>query len=114
MADESKLSDLHDKVAEVLCDALDGQQLPDFIDPETDEVVKGGKLPPSAAMVTATIQFLKNNNITCVADENNALGKLQEKMKERQANRANRAANVADLADARETQSFLDRNGTNS
>jgi hypothetical protein len=107
-ADEGTLGALHNKVAEVLSVALDGQQLPDYIDPETEELVKGTKLQPQAATITAAIQFLKNNNITCAPSENNAIGELERKMKARQDKRANRAgANVVDFEEARETATFL-------
>jgi hypothetical protein len=87
----------------VLTDLLDGQELP------TGEVDEAGKeitqtLPPSAAIITSAIQFLKNNNITCVASEDNALGALRQKQEEREARRK---ANKLDLNAATEATSFL-------
>lgn len=109
-ADESKLGNLHDKVAEVLSGALDGTQMPDYVDPDTEEVITGAKIEPSAAIITAAIQFLKNNNITCAPSDNNALGELEKKMKARQAKRAGRRAipDATDLASADEQATWLD------
>lgn len=106
MADESKLSALHDKVAEVLTEALDGQTMPDYVDPETGEVEPGGKLAPSAAIIAVAAKFLKDNNITCVPSEDNKLGELEAKMKARQEKRRNRA-NPTDLANAAEQATWL-------
>lgn len=106
-ADEAALGSLHTKVAEVLTEALDGQVLPDYTDPDTGEVEVGGKLAPSAALITCAITFLKNNNITCVADKGNALGALEQKMKERQEKRAARATR-ADIADADRQTAWLE------
>lgn len=107
-ADETKLGELHNKVAEVLTNALEGQQLPDYTDPDTGEVVKGAKLEPSGAVLTAAIQFLKNNNITCAPGENNALGALEAKMRERQEKRNNRnKPDKTDLANATDQTGWL-------
>lgn len=108
-ASEDALGDLHTKVCTVLSGALDGTQMPDYVDPETEEVMPGAKLEPSAAIITATIQFLKNNNITCAPSEDNAIGALEAKMKARQEQRANKrgAANVVDFEAAREGATYL-------
>lgn len=115
-ASENALGALHTKLAEVLSSALDGQQMPDYEDPETGEVVKGAKLEPSAAIMTATIQFLKNNNITCAPGEDNAMGELTEKMRKRQERREARTkgANVVDFDAARESATFIGNRMTGS
>lgn len=106
-ADETKLGALHEKVAETLAKALDGTPIVE-IDPETGEAKTVDVIPASAALITATIQFLKNNNVTCVPSQNNALGVLEEKMKERAAKRAERGqAKPADIAAATEHMNFL-------
>lgn len=110
MADETKLTALHDKVAEVLIDALDPVEVPQIEDEEGNVIQEATRMPVSAAHITAAIQFLKNNSITCAPAEDNKLGELKRKMEERQARRANKGqANVVDLEAARETASYLDR-----
>lgn len=106
-ADEGTLGALHTKVAEVLIDALDGQSIPEVKDEDGTVLQEAQTMAPAAALVTAAIQFLKNNNITCAPSEDNALGELERKMKERQARRANRSANVVDFEEAREGATFL-------
>lgn len=107
-ASEDALGALHNKVAEVLSKALDGQELPAVEDDDGNVVQEAVVMAPSAAVITASIQFLKNNNITCAASESNALGELERKMKDRQAKRANKGqANVIDFDEARESASFI-------
>lgn len=85
-ANEQVLGALHVKVAEVLTDLLDGTDLPTGEqDDDGNAIVQ--KLQPSAAVLTSAIQFLKNNNITCVASDTNALGALVDKQKAREATR---------------------------
>jgi len=105
-ASEDALGTLHDKVANTLSRLLDGTQMPDYTDPETEEVIQGERLEPSAAILTASIQFLKNNNITCAPSEDNALGKLKQKMEERQARRKERATRT-DLNHASDDMGWL-------
>jgi hypothetical protein len=104
-ADETKLGRLHEKLAEVFCDALDGQPITEIDDEGNTTVV--GHIAPSAAILTAVNQFLKNNNITCAPSENNALGELQAKMQERAKAREARKASQTDLAQATKDMGFL-------
>lgn len=97
-ATEKRLGELHQKVAEVLIEALEGEVLPGYTDPETEEVIPDKKLAPSAAIIAAATKFLKDNEITCAPSENNALGELERKMAER---RAKRQANVVDFDEAK-------------
>jgi hypothetical protein len=108
-ANEGALGDLHNKVAEVLIDALDGQTIPEITDEEGTVIQPETRMPVSAAHITAAIQFLKNNNITCAPSEDNAMGRLTDKMKERQARREARTkgANVVDFDAARESATFI-------
>lgn len=107
-ANESKLGLLHEKVAEILIEAMEGDILPGYEDDETGEVVPPKKIPPSAALITAATQFLKNNNITCAPSQDNKLGELEEAMKARQQARAKRMkATAADFDVAAEDMSFL-------
>jgi len=104
-ATEKKLGALHEKVAEVLIDALDGEELPAYQDPESGEVMEAKRIPPSAAIIAAATKFLKDNEITCVKDTGNALGELEAKMQERRARRAK--ASVVDLDEARRDAQFM-------
>ncbi|WP_448500708.1 hypothetical protein [Sphingomonas sp.] len=101
-ADETALGSLHDKVARTLTRLLDGTDLPTGeVDDDGNDIVT--KMEPSAAILTASIQFLKNNNITCQPAKDNALGELEAKLRESR----NRKANRADLVAAREQVGFL-------
>ncbi|WCA46241.1 terminase small subunit [Caulobacter phage DCM] len=87
-ANESKLGDLHDKVAEVLIKALEGTSIPAVVNEETGEVeAEAVFMPPSAAFITAATQFLKNNNITCTPADDNKLGELEASLKAQQERR---------------------------
>lgn len=107
-ATERRLGELHAKVAEVLIDALEGEVLPGYEDPETGAVFEDKKLAPSAAIIAAATKFLKDNEITCRPSENNALGELEKKLAER---RAKRAANVVDFDEAKASAGFMLGNG---
>jgi len=107
-ASESKLGELHNKVAEVLIEAMEGDTLPGYTDDETGEEVPPRKLPPSAALIQAATKFLKDNNISCAPSEDNKLGELEQAMRERQkAREARRQASKADFAAAEQDAGFL-------
>jgi len=94
-ASEKKLGSLHEKVTEVLLEALDGEILPGY--GEGDEAVPDKRIPPSAAIIAAATKFLKDNEITCTPAESNALGELEARMA---ARRAKRTGNVIDFGAA--------------
>lgn len=104
-ADETALGDLHNKVALVLSDLLDGTELPTGEQNDDGEEIKQ-VMPPSAATITAAIQFLKNNNITCTPAKDNALGELQEKIAAREARRKARPS-AADFSLASADAGFM-------
>jgi len=105
-ADEKALGDLHTKVANVLSDLLDGQELPTGEhDEDGNEVVQ--VMPPSAAIITSAIQFLKNNNITCAPSQDNAIGELADKMQARREKRALRRAHTSDFEAASADAAFM-------
>jgi len=104
-ATEKVLGALHEKVATVLIDALDGEELPGYEDPETGEVLEAKRIAPSAAIIAAATKFLKDNEITCVRDQGNALGALESKMEERRARRA--SMTVIDMDEARKQAAFM-------
>lgn len=107
-ASEGALGDLHNKVAEVLTGLLDGTEIDEITDEEGAVIQPATVIPPSAAVITSAIQFLKNNNITCAPGEDNAMGELTKKMQERQARRAARnQPNVVDFEAARESAGFI-------
>lgn len=74
-ASRDMMERLHKKVAETLIREMDGEYL-------------------SANLIGAAINFLKNNNISVPADNNNTLKELQERIRDRK-----KAANVINLAD---------------
>jgi len=102
-ANEDTLGALHTKVAQTLSTLLDGTEIPTGEEDEEGNEIKT-VIPPSAAVLTASIQFLKNNNITCTPAQDNALGELEAKLKERaQRMKTGRA----DMVAAREDTAFL-------
>lgn len=106
-ANEKVLGDLHEKVALVLAEALEGQTIPgdpDDVDEATGEP-RVHRIPPSAALIQVATKFLKDNDITCSPSEDNALGELKRKMEERAAKRA---ATKSDLAAAKKDMSFME------
>lgn len=105
-ASEAKLGALHDKLADVFSELLEGTVIGEETDEETGEVVET-RLPPSAAILTAVNQFLKNNNISCVPDASNSTGKLAEKAQAREEARKARRANNADKLAAQSDVGFL-------
>jgi hypothetical protein len=108
-ANEQSLGLLHEKVTQVLSEALDGDELPGYTeetaDGETVEVPPR-RLPPSAAIIAAATKFLKDNNITCAPAEDNVMGGLLQKLKDKQ--KARMSGQV--LRDAVDDMTFLDRN----
>lgn len=106
-ATETALGLLHEKVAEVLTEALDGDIIPGYTETNeaTGEVteVPDRKLPASAAIIAAATKFLKDNNITCAPSDDNRTGELVNKLKEKQKARASRL----ELRDAKADAGFL-------
>jgi hypothetical protein len=106
-ASEEALGNLHDKVANTLNRLLDGQRVPAITDEEGEIIQEEQVIEPSAAILTASIQFLKNNNVTCAPSDDNALGQLRDKMKARQERRLAKKADRADLNAAEEQAGWL-------
>lgn len=93
-ASESKLGNLHEKVADALTEQVMGYE---------EETEEGTKLiKPSPALLSAAIAFLKNNNITADAEENAALRDLSTALQARRKKRLPQAA----LDEAAEQYSF--------
>ncbi len=96
-ASDKTLGALHQKVAEALTEQVEGYDEPVF-DQEGEE--KGTKrVRPSPALLGAAIAFLKNNNITADATENEALSSLSKKLADRRKGKIPQAA-LDEAADA--------------
>lgn len=76
-ATDKTLGALHEAVAQSLLKMVAG-----YVDAE------GNMVYPTAAELGAAITFLKNNNITAAPTDDNALGELERKLKEKQQGRA--------------------------
>lgn len=89
-AKESRLSTLHELLAENYIRLVEhGRPIYD-LDPETGENKIVGYMPLTAAELQAVNKFLKDNDITCAPDDNNAIGELQERLRERNSRRQER------------------------
>jgi len=103
-ATESELAALHNKLAEVLRYELDKgtvaeRLLDEFSDELPDEVIDflQSSRKCSPAIVSAAIKFLKDNEITCQADDNEAISELHRTL----ANKRTRSsvANIVSIDD---------------
>lgn len=106
-ATHSKLGELHERIAEVLIEAMDGDELPGWteVNEQTDEVIHHPpkRLPPSAALIAAGITFLKNNSITSAPSQDNKLGELEAKLKAKREKKVTQQ----DMRQAREDMGFM-------
>jgi len=100
-ANETFLGKLHEATAKALMAKLEGIPILDEDGLPTGEVV-----PCSAADIQAAAKFLKDNNITCVVDNDNELGELEQKLKDKQARRASRLT-PQDIQAAEEQRDFM-------
>lgn len=107
-ANETKLGALHEKVATVLTEALEGNVIPAEFDSEGEEIAPEVRMPPSAAIITSAIQFLKNNNITCAPSEDNSMGKLRDAVAARQAQREQRRKTIPAPSLETDRMDFMD------
>ena len=89
-ASDKTLGALHQKVAEALTEQVEGYEEPVF---DSEGEAKGTKMVrPSPALLGAAIAFLKNNNITADATENEALRDLSKKLADRRRGKIPQAA----------------------
>lgn len=106
-ASEGLLGKLHEKVTEVLIEAMDGDELPAWTEENeaTGEITEHAakRLPPSAAVIAAATKFLKDNNITCAPADDNKLGELAQRLKAKQ----DRKASAFEMREARQDMGFL-------
>lgn len=92
-ATETKLGELHEKVAKVLSDALDGEEMPGWTEQDAegnDIVIPSKRMAPSAAILGVATKFLKDNEITCARSQDSALDSLATKMEAKRERRASR------------------------
>ena len=89
------LGDLHEAVASALSEQVKGYTV---VEDDQEKVIK-----PSPALLGAAITFLKNNNITADASDNEALRNLNDALKARQKRKITPAAMdriAADFSDS--------------
>ena len=106
-AKESKLGALHDKMATVMGAALDQvetqQQVYDLAMSKAKEEEDMDLIPISEpninpALLSVIERFLSNNNITCLPEEGNVMGELEQKLAAKKERRAKRqVGNVVHL-----------------
>lgn len=108
-AKESKLGALHDKMATVMGAALDQveqqQQVYEFatqkaMEEEDIEMIPLSEPNVNPALLSVIERFLSNNNITCIPEEGNVMGELEQKLAAKKERRARRqVGNVVHLSD---------------
>lgn len=79
-ASEKTLGKLHERLATVLLEMLEPQEVPAVFDDDGNEVRPARVEYPSASVVQAAATFLKHNNITAVIEEDENLKALQDKL----------------------------------
>jgi hypothetical protein len=85
-ASEGALGELHEVIARTLKDRIQSGEA-------------------SASDLAVAVKFLKDNNISCMPTEDNAIGELEQKLKDRKAKRV--ALTQADLDAALAQTEFL-------
>lgn len=73
----SKLGELHEKLAGVMYDALDGET---FTDEEGTETTFA---PTNPALFTAIAKFLKDNDVVAIPEQEDAVTQLREQLARR-------------------------------
>lgn len=85
-ASNKTLGDLHEKLARVLADALDGAEREEVIpseDPDAEPTVVRTRIPPGAAVMAVVAKFLKDNSIFGDVENDEHLKELKEKLRSR-------------------------------
>jgi hypothetical protein len=85
-ASDSTLGLIHNLTAEWAISLLEGKATAAVVDKETGEVTQV-PIRPSAADIAVIRAFLKDNNITCVPSDDNAIGRLQKTLEDKQNRR---------------------------
>lgn len=95
-ATETKLGDLHNKIATVMGNALDhiekqqlayGQAIDAAIELNDPEAVPASEPNVNPALLSVIARFLDSNNITCVPETGNVMGELERKLKQKKERR---------------------------
>lgn len=97
-ATETKLGELHAKVATVMTNALDVVEKAQigYLDADADDV---GPMPEvSAPLLGVITKFLSDNKISCLIEESDAVGGLAATLAERRKNRRT-VGNVVHITD---------------
>ncbi|WP_156433870.1 hypothetical protein [Bradyrhizobium retamae] len=101
-AKESKLGDLHSKVADVMISALDhiekAQEAYSLMDTEViaDKGIKEPELNP--ALLSVMVRFLDANKITCAPEAGNTMSDLEQRLADKSKKRR-AVGNVVHLTD---------------
>jgi hypothetical protein len=101
-ATDKALGTLHQKLAEVLSEALDGTNVEGWEDPESGEVIEAQNIPPSASVLTVVAKFLKDNEVTCDVQQNDELADMTKRLREKQ-----QKLSSADLSSIKDHSSFM-------
>lgn len=109
-ATESKLGKLHERMADVMSGALEQHELEQeaykaAIERATEEDDLS-LMPLSAPAINPSLlsvmeRFLSNNKITCVPEEGNAMGDLEQKLEAKKQRRLKQVGNVVHLDEDR-------------
>jgi hypothetical protein len=101
-AKESKLGDLHSKVADVMIGALDvnakAQEAYNLMDAEqiAERDIKQPELNP--ALLSVVVRFLDANKITCAPEAGNTMSDLEQRLADKRKTRR-AVGNVVHLTD---------------
>ena len=97
-ASVGKLGELHNKVAQVMSDALDVVDTAQRRYLENEEAVEP-PAPVPAALLSVMVKFLSDNSVTCAPEESKGLSGLEQKLEARKSKRRVGASNVAHIED---------------
>lgn len=96
-ATEGKLGELHNKMAQVMGNALDQvtlqQQAYDLamnkaIEEQNPDIAPAAEPNLNPALLSVIARFLDSNKITCVPEAGNAMGDLERKLQQKKERRA--------------------------
>lgn len=111
-ATETKLGKLHDKVADVMLNALETyDEVNEKAQASADEETPFIPLEPSAALLGAITKFLKDNEITCNTDESQKLSGLAARMASKERVTQRQPGQVVPLRDLPVTEEDAQRYG---
>lgn len=101
-ATEGTLGDLHNKIANVMINALDGIEKAQSVYEATDADVladQGAKYPElNPALLSVMVRFLDANKITCAPEAGNSMSDLEQRLAAKSKTRRS-VGNVVQLID---------------